>query len=74
MLKSKYDVLVRNGNEWFILVPEKEFEALRERLEDDADFRALQASKKRQEGSSLIPLELVKRQLARSNRGKKRGG
>lgn len=74
MLKAKYDVLVRNGRERFIVVPEKEFEALRERLEDEADFRAIEESKKRNVGRPLVPLEQVKRDLGLSKRRKKRKG
>lgn len=72
MLKSKYDVLVRNGKERFIVVPEKDFDALREQLEDEADFQAIEESKKRNAGKPLIPFEEVKRQLAQSNRRRKR--
>ena len=73
MLKAKYDVLVRNGRERFIVVPEREYEAMRERLEDDADFRALEASKKRQADSPRTSLQQVKRELAAAAGRKKRG-
>ena len=63
MPKTKYDVLVRNGKERFIVIPEKDYEALREQLEDEADFRAIEESKKRNVGRRLIPLEQVKREL-----------
>jgi PHD/YefM family antitoxin component YafN of YafNO toxin-antitoxin module len=73
MLKTKYDVLVRNGKERFVIVPEKEYEAMRERLEDDADFRAIEASKKRQAGSPRTSLQQVKRELAMAAGRKNRG-
>ena len=73
MLKMKHDVLVRNGKERFIVVPEKEYEAMRERLEDDADFRAIEASKKRQARSPRTSLLQVKRELATAAVRKKRG-
>ena len=57
MLKAKYDLLIRNGKERFIVVPEKDYHAMQERLEDDADFRAIEASKKRQSRSPRIPSE-----------------
>ena len=72
MIKSKYDVLVRNGEERFIVVPEKDFKAMQEQLEDEADFRAIEESKKLTAGKPLIPFEQVKRELARSNRRKSR--
>ena len=73
MLKMKHDVLVRNGKERFVVVPEKEYEAMRERLEDDADSRAIEASKKRQAGSPRTSLLQVKRELATAAVRKKRG-
>ena len=63
MLKTKYDLLIRNGKDRFILIPEKDYDAMRERLEDDADFRAIEASKKRQSRSPRIPSDQVKREL-----------
>jgi PHD/YefM family antitoxin component YafN of YafNO toxin-antitoxin module len=63
MLKTKYDLLIRNGKERFILIPEKDYNAMQERLEDDADFRAIEASKKRQSRSPRIPSDQVKREL-----------
>ncbi len=64
MQKTEYDVLVKNGRERFIVVPEKDFEALRQQLEDEADFRIIEESKKRNAGKPLIPFEQVKRELA----------
>jgi len=72
MLKTEYDVLVRNGKERFIVVPEKDYQALRDQLEDEADFRAIEESKKRNAGRPLIPLEQVKRELGFSKSRKKR--
>jgi len=45
MLRTKYDVLVRNGKERFGLTPVNENEALVERLEDEEYFRILQEAK-----------------------------
>ena len=72
MLKTQYDVLVRNGKERFIVVPEKDYQALRDQLEDEADVRAIEESKKRNAGRPLIPLEQVKRELGLSKSRKKR--
>jgi hypothetical protein len=55
MLKTKYDMLTRNGNEHFVVVPLKDYEALLEQMEDEADFRALEAAKKRNAGKPRIP-------------------
>ena len=63
MIKNKYDLLIRNGKDRFIVVPEKDFDALQERLEDDADFRAIEASKVRQARSPRVPSAQVKREL-----------
>ncbi len=70
MLNTKYDVLVRNGKERFVVIPVKEYEAMRQRLEDDSDFRAIEASKKRQAASPRTPLLQVKSEL-RLTSGKK---
>jgi hypothetical protein len=72
MLKTKYDVLTRNGKEQFVVIPIADYQAMRQRLEDDADFRAIQASKKRQAGSPRTPLEQVKRELGLAPAKKKR--
>jgi hypothetical protein len=72
MLKTKYDVLIRNGRERFVVVPEKDFATMQARLENDADFRALLASKKRQKGSALIPADQVRRELGLTPRRRKR--
>ncbi len=72
MLNTKYDVLVRNGKERFVVIPVREYEAMRERLEDDADFRAIEASKKRQAASPRTPLQQVKRELGLTPARKKR--
>ncbi|HWE93807.1 MAG TPA: hypothetical protein VG269_07510 [Tepidisphaeraceae bacterium] len=59
MIDTKYDMVIRNGKEQFVMVPIKDYEALLERLEDDADFRAIEQSKKRNAGKPLIPHEQV---------------
>lgn len=68
MLKAKYDLLIRNGKERFIVIPEKDYDAMRQRLEDDADFGAIEASKKRQARSPRIPADQVKRELGMTPR------
>jgi hypothetical protein len=63
MLKTKYDMLTRNGKEQFVVVPLKDYEALLEQMEDEADFRAIEASKKRNAGKPLIPHEQIMREF-----------
>lgn len=72
MIKTKYDVLTRNGKEQFVVIPVKDYEAMRQRLEDDADFRAIEASRKRQAGSPRTSLQQVKRELGLTPRRKSR--
>jgi hypothetical protein len=72
MLKTKYDVLIRNGKDCFVVIPEKDYRAMQERLEDDADFRAIEASKKRNAGRPLIPHEQVMREFGLTPARKKR--
>jgi hypothetical protein len=63
MLKTKYDVLTRNGKEQFVMVPMRDFEAMLDRLRDDADFRAIGASKKRNASGPRHTLDEIKRRL-----------
>ena len=65
MLKTKYDVLTRNGKEQFVVIPVEDYKGMLERLEDDADFRVIEASKKRQAGAPRMSLAEVKRMLRR---------
>jgi len=71
MLKTKYDLLTRNGKEQFVVVPLKDFQALLQQLEDEADFRAIEASKKRNAGKRLIPHEQVMREFGLKTTPKK---
>ncbi len=72
MHKTKYDVLTRNGKERFVVIPEKDYHALLERLEDEADVRLIEASKKRNGGKALIPHDQVMRELGLKPRRAKR--
>jgi PHD/YefM family antitoxin component YafN of YafNO toxin-antitoxin module len=74
MHKTKYDDLIRNGRERFVVIPERDYKAMQERLEDDADFRAIEASKKRNAGKSLIPHRQVMREFGLAPARKKRKG
>ena len=72
MHKSNYDVLTRNGKEKFLVVPVKDYEALLEKLEDEADYRALVMARKANAGKPTHTLEEVKRELGMTRSGKKR--
>ena len=72
MLKTKYDVLTRNGKDQFVVVPLKDFQALLEQVEDEADFRAIEASKKRNAKRPLIPHDQVMREFGLKTGRKKR--
>lgn len=63
MFETNYDVWTRNGKEEFVVIPIKDYQRMRERLEDDADFRAIEASKKRQAKSPRTSLQQVRREL-----------
>ena len=65
-------MLVRNGKERFVVIPEKAYRAMRQRLEDEADFRAIEASKKRNAGRQLIPHKQVMREFGHTPGCKKR--
>jgi PHD/YefM family antitoxin component YafN of YafNO toxin-antitoxin module len=66
MLKTKYDILTRNGKEQFVVIPLADYQALMELTQDQADHRAIQASKKRNAGKSLIPHDQVMRDFGLS--------
>ena len=72
MLKTKYDMLTRNGKEQFVVVPLKDYRAMLERLEDEEDFRIIEASKKRNAGKPLIPHEQIMRKFGLIPRRKRR--
>jgi len=66
MLKTKYDILTRNGKEQFVVIPLADYKALVEVTEDEADHRAIQASKKRNAGKPLVPHHQVMREFGLS--------
>ena len=72
MLKTRYDVLTRNGKEKFFVVPVKEYEALLEKLEDEADYRALIKARKANAGKPTYTLDQVKRELGMTRPARKR--
>ena len=65
-------MLTRNGKEKFLVVPVKDYEALLEKLEDEADYRALVKARKANAGKPTYTLEEVKRELGMKRSGKKR--
>src|SRR4051794_16928349 len=72
MHKANYDVLTRNGKEKFFIVPVKDFEALLEKLEDEADYRALVKARKASAGKPTYTLDEVKRELGMTRSLRKR--
>lgn len=72
MLNTKYDVFVRNGKERFVVISEQDYKAMQERLEDDADYKAIEASKKCNAGKPLIPHEQVMREFGLTSGRKRR--
>jgi hypothetical protein len=72
MLKTKYDMLTRNGKELLVVVPLKDYEAVLELVEDERDFRAIEVSKKRNAGKPLISHEQVMREFGLTPGRKKR--
>ena len=72
MHRANYDVLTRNGKEKFFVVPVKEYEALLEKLEDEADYRALMKARKANAGKPTYTLDQVKRELGMMRSARKR--
>lgn len=72
MPKIKYDILTRNGKEKFVVIPLADYTALVEQAEDDADHRAIAASRKRNAGKALIPHDQVMRDFGLSPTRSKR--
>ncbi len=66
MPRTKYDILTRNGKEQFVVIPVADYKALLELTEDQADHRAIQASKKRNAGKPLVPHDQVMRDFGLS--------
>lgn len=64
MPKRNYDVLTRNGKQKFFVVPVEDYQALLEKLEDEADYRALLAARRANAGKPTYTLQQLKRDLA----------
>lgn len=65
MLKLKLhpEVLVRNGEKQFVVLPYEEFLAIKERLEDAQDLLELRRAKRAEQGKRSLSLNKVKRAL-----------
>ena len=72
MIKTSYDVLTRNGKEKFFVVPVKDYQALVEKLEDEADYRALVKARKANAGKPTYTMDAVKQELGISRSTRKR--
>jgi PHD/YefM family antitoxin component YafN of YafNO toxin-antitoxin module len=63
MVKTKYDVLTRNGKEKFVVIPMTDYEQMLERLEDARDLRDLDAARARNAGKPGISHEQMLKEL-----------
>lgn len=66
MLKLHPEILSKNGRKQFVVLPNKEFLAVQERLadaEDLMDLRKAKRAKRAEGGKKSIPLTAVKREL-----------
>jgi hypothetical protein len=72
MLKTKYDVLVRNGKDRFVVVPVKDYQAMHELIEDEIDFRTIKASKKENANAPVYTLDQIKQLLGIASPKRKR--
>ena len=63
MLKLHPEVLSKNGEKQFVVLPYEEFLAMQERLADAEDLLELRKAKKAEGKKRSIPLAEVKRRL-----------
>jgi hypothetical protein len=63
MLKLHAEILEKNGEKQFAVLPYEEFLALQERLADAEDVLALRKAKHAEGKKKSIPLTTVKRKL-----------
>ena len=63
MLKLHPEILVKNGEKQFAVLPYKEFLAVQERLSDAEDLLELRKAKRAESKKRSVPLADVKREL-----------
>ena len=63
MLKLHPEILVKNGEKQFVVLPYEEFLALQERLADAEDLLELRKAKRAEGKKRSLPLAEAKRQL-----------
>ena len=63
MLKLHPEILVKNGQKQFAVLPYEEFVAIQERLADADDLLELRKAKRAEGKKRSIPLAAVKREL-----------
>ena len=63
MLQLHPEILVKNGEKQFVILPYEEFLALQERLADGEDLLELRKAKRAESSKRTIPLAKVKREL-----------
>jgi hypothetical protein len=63
MMTLHPEILVKDGEKQFAVLPYEEFMSLKERLEDMEDLLQLRKAKKAEGRKRTVPLTRVKRQL-----------
>ena len=63
MLKLHPEILVKDGQKQFVILPYEEFLAIQERLADADDLLELRKAKRAEGRKRSVPLAEVKRQL-----------
>ena len=63
MLKLHPEILVKNGEKQFAVLPYEEFLAVQERLSDAEDLLELRKAKRAESKKRSVPLADVKREL-----------
>ncbi len=63
MLKLHPEILVKNGEKQFVVLPYEEFVAIQERLSEAEDLLELRNAKRREGKKPSIPLAAVKKEL-----------
>lgn len=68
MLKLHPEILVKNGEKLFAVLPYEEFLAVQERLAEAEDLLELRKAKRAESKKTSIPLSDMKRQLGLSEK------
>ena len=63
MIALHPEILSKNGKKLFAVIPYEEFQAIQEKLEDEADWEALQLAKAEEGNAPSVSLEEARRIL-----------